>query len=62
MCTETFINNLFKQFKSKTMGRYTNGANGSFAGTVGSVVGASWKNISYMKSKRKAGTFKPSHN
>ena len=44
------------------MGKYNNGANGSFAGTVGSVVGASWKNMSYMKGKRKAGTFKPSKN
>ena len=42
------------------MAKYTNGVNGSFQGTVGSVVGASWKNISYMKGKRKAGTFKPS--
>ncbi|WP_285008606.1 DUF6266 family protein [Pedobacter faecalis] len=33
------------------MARYKDGINGSFSGTVGKVVGASWRGIDYMRSK-----------
>jgi len=40
------------------MGKITNGINGSLTGTVGTVVGSSWKGIPYIKSAYKTRTKK----
>jgi len=38
------------------MGSYSKGANGTFSGKVGSVVGSSWRSIDYLKSLPKKST------
>ncbi len=44
------------------MGKYENGAFGSFHGKVGNLVGSTWKGISYMKAKPNTGNRKASAN
>ncbi len=44
------------------MGKYENGAFGSFHGKVGNLVGSTWKGISYMKAKPNTGNRKASVN
>ena len=46
-----YIKTIFNNLKSIIMGKITKGILGGFNGTVGTVIGGSWKGIEYMRSR-----------
>ncbi|MGQ7856375.1 DUF6266 family protein [Pedobacter sp. WC2501] len=53
-----FIETFF-HLKNKNYGNVSKGANGTFSGKVGSVIGSNWRSIDYMKGLSKKNS-KPS--